>query len=404
MARILVTDSHLGSAVALIRSLEQRGHHVIAAVSEPDSPGAYSRHAAETLRYPSPFEEAAATGAALLEIVRERGVDLLIPVTDEVILPIREARARFAQHCIVALAPDPAFTLARDKPGTIELAASLGIPTPRTAVVADAAAARDLDGTLRWPVVVKPQASRVAAAGNGSIVTLRVAYAQDMDDLERRVAAFEALCPSVVQEYCSGAAVGVELLMHEGRPLAAFQHRRLREVPITGGASSLRESMPLDADLLQLSVRLLEALDWTGVAMVEFKVGRDGPKLMEINGRIWGSLPLAVRAGMDFPVRLAEMYLTGPPPAGTPPATSYEVGVRSRNLELDVLWVASVLRRKRRYPFLPSPRRREALLAGVGWLSPADGYDILALRDPWPGLAELARIAKKLPRKVSNVE
>ena len=61
-----------------------------------------------------------------------------------------------------------------------------------------------------------------------------------------------------------------------------------------------------------------------------------------------------------------------------------------------------MLRRKRRYPFLPAPPRREALMAGLGWLSPADGYDILALNDPGPGLVELARIARKLPRKVSN--
>ena len=73
MARILVTDSHLGSAVAAIRSLSRRGHHVITASSEQHSPGAYSRHAAEMLRYPSPSEDAVATGAALLEIVRARG-------------------------------------------------------------------------------------------------------------------------------------------------------------------------------------------------------------------------------------------------------------------------------------------------------------------------------------------
>jgi predicted ATP-grasp superfamily ATP-dependent carboligase len=403
MARILVTDSHLGSAVAVIRSLARRGHHVVAASPEPYSPGSYSRHAAETHRDPAPSQDATAAGAALLEIVRERGVDLLVPVTDEVILPILEVRDRFGEQCIVAAAADPAFTLARDKVATLELAASVGIPTPRTAVVADTAAARDLAGTLRWPVVVKPQVSRVATK-DGSIATVRVAYADDTEDLERRIAAFEGLCPAVVQEYCAGTPIGVELLMHEGRPLAAFQHRRLREVPITGGASSLRESMPLDPGLLRQSVRLLEALEWTGLAMVEFKVGPDGPRLMEINGRIWGSLPLALRAGMDFPARLADMHLSGPPPAGAPLATSYEIGVRSRNLELDVLWVASVLRRRRRYPFLPAPRRREALVAGLGWLSPADGYDILALRDPWPGLAELARIAKKLPRKVSRAE
>ena len=253
-----------------------------------------------------------ATGAALLEIVRARGVDLLIPVTDEVILPVRESRERFDEHCIVALARDPAFALARNKLATTKLAASLGIPTPRSDVVADRTAVRNLEGTLRCPAVVKPQASRVAKGGNGSIVTLRVAYADGMDDLLRQVAAFEGLCSSVVQEYCPGEAVGVELLMHEGRPIAAFQHRRLREVPITGGASSLRESVPLDARLLQLSVRLLDALKWTGVAMVEFKIGPDGPKLMEIDGRIWGSFAArgTCRDGLSGP--LGEMHLTGP--------------------------------------------------------------------------------------------
>ena len=38
MARILVTDSHLGSAVAAIRSLSRRGHHVITASSSSTAP------------------------------------------------------------------------------------------------------------------------------------------------------------------------------------------------------------------------------------------------------------------------------------------------------------------------------------------------------------------------------
>ena len=41
------------------------------------------------------------------------------------------------------------------------------------------------------------------------------------------------------------------------------QHRRLREIPIHGGASALRESVPLDPLLYDYAVKLLEALDWT---------------------------------------------------------------------------------------------------------------------------------------------
>ena len=54
MRRILVTDAARGAAVTIIRSLGRSGAEVIAADSEARSPGFYSRHAADRLRYPSP--------------------------------------------------------------------------------------------------------------------------------------------------------------------------------------------------------------------------------------------------------------------------------------------------------------------------------------------------------------
>lgn len=172
-------------------------------------------------------------------------------------------------------------------------------------------------------------------------------------------------------------------------------------MPVNGGASAFRESVPLDPELYRHSVRLLEALGWTGLAMVEFKVGEAGPRLMEINGRVWGSLPLAVKSGMDFPARLAELYLYGPP-SQPPTETRYRVGVRARNLELDMVWIASVLRGKKRYPFLAMPRRRQALAALLGLLNPAYKFDILSLADPRPGLAEIARIVGKFGSKLKE--
>jgi predicted ATP-grasp superfamily ATP-dependent carboligase len=188
------------------------------------------------------------------------------------------------------------------------------------------------------------------------------------------------------------------MLTYEGQPLAVFQHKRLREVPITGGASSLRESVAVDRTLYDYALRLLGELRWTGLAMVEFKVGADGPKLMEINGRVWGSLPLAVHSGVNFPVALAELYLQGPP-RDRVTQTKYRLGVRGRNLELDVMWMIAVLVGRQRYPFLPQPKRSAALAAFFGLLNPRTRFDILSLRDPLPGLAELLRIAGKLLKK-----
>ena len=391
MATIVVTDSHLGSALAVIRSLGQAGHRIVAAGSERPSPGFYSRHTAERVVYPSPDDDPDGAVDALLAAASDQGADLIVPVTDRIIFPLCAARDRLPAGCRLALACGDALELAHDKDATLRLAARLGVPAPRTVTIHDKAAVRDAAAGMRWPVVVKPS----------SLHDSEVAYAQSAEDLVLRVRQLGGET-GLVQEYCSGTGVGVELLAHEGRPLAAFQHRRLREVPITGGASSLRESVPLDPVLYEYSVRLLRELEWTGLAMVEFKLTPDGPRLMEINGRIWGSLPLAVRAGMDFPALMADLFLSGPPPADAAPLTDYEVGVRSRNLELDVVWVGSVLRRRRRYPFLEAPPRRDALRAAVGWLSPRDGFDVMSARDPRPGFAELSRIAFKLPRKVLN--
>jgi hypothetical protein len=137
--------------------------------------------------------------------------------------------------------------------------------------------------------------------------------------------------------------------------------------------------------------------------MVEFKVRETtGPKLMELNGRIWGSLPLAVKSGMDFPAGLVDVCLGALPAADEPPNTSYTPGVRSRDLGLEVMWIGSTLRRARRYPFIPTPRRRDALAAALRLLYPGDGFDVLAREDPRPGLVEIANVAGRLRRKVGR--
>jgi predicted ATP-grasp superfamily ATP-dependent carboligase len=204
----------------------------------------------------------------------------------------------------------------------------------------------------------------------------------------------------LLQEYHSGDGYGVELLMFEGQPICAFQHKRLHEVPITGGASSLRESVNLDPILYEHSRRMLAALNWTGLAMVEFKLTEDGMCLMEINGRVWGSLPLAVHSGMDFPAHLAELYLSESPTVPPEPDTQYRVGVRARNLNLDIVWLLSVLRGNRRHPNIEVPARSELVPAICGYFNPLYKTDVQSWDDPLPGLLELPRIATRLLRKI----
>lgn len=398
---ILVTDAGRGSAISIIRSLGRRGWRVIAADADPRNPGFQSRFVSSTWVYPNPEHAPDEFVNSLEKVVRERQVDLVIPVTDAAILPLSKERERFTGLCQIAMPEPTALAMVTNKCKTVELAEQLGVPTPRTVLVNSAAEALEKARYFDWPIVLKPQVSRLFKEQANNITSLTVSYAQNAQELEQRMRSYEG-CPVLLQEYYAGSGEGVELLMYRGQPLAAFQHKRLREVPISGGASSFRQSVPLNPELYAYSVKLLAALKWTGLAMVEFKVGAKGPKLMEINGRVWGSLPLAVLSGMDFPARLAELYLDGPPPATHKPVTEYKIGVKARNLSLDVLWILGVLYGKRRYPFLRMPSRAAGVKAAIGLFNPQFKFDILSLEDPRPGLTEIVKIARSLRGKMSS--
>jgi predicted ATP-grasp superfamily ATP-dependent carboligase len=141
----------------------------------------------------------------------------------------------------------------------------------------------------------------------------------------------------MLQEYVPGEAYGFFALFNQGKVRATFMHRRIREYPVTGGPSTTAESV-YDPELKALGLRLLEALNWHGVAMVEFKKdSRDGGfTLLEINPKFWGSLGLAIASGVDFPYLAARMAVEG----DVEPVSDYRVGVRFRwPLPDDVLHV-----------------------------------------------------------------
>ncbi|MBW3542841.1 MAG: ATP-grasp domain-containing protein [Planctomycetes bacterium] len=385
---VLVTDCGRGSAIAFLRSLGRAGYRLIAADADPRSAGFRSKYTGERLVYASPRQDAAAYVEALIETCRRQHVDLVVPITDECLVPLAEARERFPENCRLAIPASEALETARDKAQTVALARRLGVPVPRTCVVHKLSEVTTAAAAFGFPLVLKPALSR-AADGRGAMAALSVGFAGDAAELHAWLQALPVPCSVLLQESTPGVGVGVELLCHEGRPLAAFQHRRLREVPVTGGVSSLRESIPLDPMLYGYAARLLGELRWTGLAMVEFKLAADGPKLMEINGRVWGSLPLAVHSGVDFPRRLAELLLDGPPAENEAVESSYRMGLRCRNLPLDLVWMASVLLRRRRVSWLPFPPRRRALAVLADLFNPTLRFDVLSLRDPGPALASL---------------
>ena len=120
------------------------------------------------------------------------------------------------------------------------------------------------------------------------------------------------------------------MLAQEGRVVASFCHRRLREYPVSGGPSAACESVR-DERLTRYASAVIRELGWTGVAMVEFKKD-DDYRLLEVNPRFWGSLPLATLAGINFPHLLCRQAMGETVSA----APKYRSGVRLRFLTLDL--------------------------------------------------------------------
>jgi predicted ATP-grasp superfamily ATP-dependent carboligase len=149
----------------------------------------------------------------------------------------------------------------------------------------------------------------------------------------------------------------------------------LREYPVSGGASTLRVSVRHD-EIYEMAHSLLNALQWFGVAMVEFKIDpRDGrPKLMEINPRFWGSLALAIHAGVNFPWLLYRMASN----ENFKPVETYRLGVQCRwLLPGDLLH------------FIFNARRSRLMHDFFRFHAGDTRYDILSVKDPLPAVIKM---------------
>jgi predicted ATP-grasp superfamily ATP-dependent carboligase len=384
MARILVTDGEQRAALALVRSLGAAGHQVYVCGPRRRTLAGASRHAKAQREVPDPLSEPAHYSNAVERLRHEWNIDLIIPVAEPAFLALLPNRERLAPARIPF--PDvEAFRRVTDKELVSRAATDVGIAVPRQWVVPNVNAELPLD--LVFPLVLKP--ARSVGESGGERVKLGVGYASNPEQLRARVCALSpAAFPLLLQQRVNGPGVGVFLLLWEGETVAVFSHRRLREKPPSGGVSVYRESIAADPDLVSRSRRLLEQLGWESVAMVEFKLdlATGTPHLMEINGRFWGSLQLAVDAGVDFPRLLVECALGRAPE----PVSTYRLGVRSRWWWGDFDHLLARMRRSANALALPddAPGRGRVLREFLLLWRPGDRGEIFRIRDPLPAVQE----------------
>lgn len=394
--RILILDADMVSALTIARSLATR-HYVVDVASARESPlAAHSNAVNNHYQYPDPLFAETAFLDWLQQQITTTPYALVIPVTERSLVPLANSRDRF-RHTRLAMADEQSLKLVLDKAETFRLAERLGVSTPQSLYVSDIGELPDLVADLSYPVVVKPSHS-VSGHGEG-YSKHNVSYAHSESSLYQKCAAYLRHTPVILQSYFRGLGAGVELIAKDGEILYVFQHLRLHEVPLTGGGSSFRVSTAVESELLEATTLLIRALRWTGVAMVEFKWNPETREycLMEINGRFWGSLPLAVAAGADFPAMQAELFLRGE--LGDYPP--YRQGIYCRNLASDLMWHEMVLRsRSNEITQVPPPG---TVLRDLGKIfSPRHHFDTQSIKDPLPGLVEIKRLGARYAGRLAE--
>jgi protein-tyrosine-phosphatase/biotin carboxylase len=398
---VLVLDGHSRAALETLQSLSRAGLEVDVAAESPDCLALKSSLACRRLSQPGAQSQRSFL-AWLSDADRERDYDLIVPATESSLLAIRGIEPDHPLRRKAVLASNEALDVALDKQKTWHLAQELRIPAPST-VFLDSLS--EIGEGAAFPVILKPARSKVMI-GN-ELRTLAVALVHHEAQRREQLKLWLPYTPVLQQQYVFGRGIGVEFLYDHGRKSWHFAHERLHEVPLSGGASSYRRSIDAPAQLLADAEKLLDHLRWHGVAMVEFKLDDDGRHwLMEINPRLWGSLALAIDAGVDFPMGLLHLARGAP----IPPQPSYVKHFYTRDLRSDVAWFKANLRANHDDRFLFTQPRLFSLLEFLRPLTGRESWDhfdwrdlgttrriiSLTLRDFLrPALAKLSRQRKK---------
>jgi predicted ATP-grasp superfamily ATP-dependent carboligase len=391
-----VTDGDQRPALAITRSLGRHGIAVVVGAEQADSLASASKYCVRHVTYPSPVQHPDAFERFLLDFVEREHVDVVMPVTDVTTHLVASNSAALSHFTATAVPACETFDFVSNKSLLLQRAGACGVSVPRTHFVDHRDGLPALLDQIEYPAVIKPARSRIRT--HAGWLSTSVQYADTEPELLRKYRDVEYLAayPSMIQERIVGPGVGVFVLCDRGELRAAFAHRRLREKPPSGGVSVLCESVALDPRLLDDAMKLLRPLAWHGVAMMEFKQDRGTGRafLMEVNGRFWGSLQLAVDAGVDFPwlsYRLAlDRPIAGPQP--------YRVGLKSRWLLGDLDHLIMRLFHSDDHQHLPEgmPSRLGALREFVQPAGRSVRYDVISREDRRPFRYEAQQYCRHL--------
>lgn len=292
MNKIVCTDGDYKNTLAIVRLLGKKGFEVSVISEKKHSLAAKSKWCRTEYVLGSPGSPGYLD--KLEEILIRDKIDLLLPVGYVSHDTIIKNKKRLAEHAVIPTVEYDTFKIAANKDKTADLARFLEIPVPGSYRVDRP---EDFSEITDFPVVIK------ASEEGGS-----VCYAhnpQQLSELYEKVKSEYAYhtSPPLIQEYIPGCnGYGFFAFYWKGTFVSGYCHQRVHMYPPTGGPSTMCKTIE-NGPVKEYGKKLLDALEWHGVAMVEFKQHEVNGEfyLMEINPKYWGSLDCGIAAGSLLP-------------------------------------------------------------------------------------------------------
>jgi len=326
--RVLVGFAESLAAVESAWCLAEAGYEVVAFTRAGQRPALASSRRVRVVRVPAPESSVSDALDGLAALVAAESPVAVLPLDDHAVYLCD----RLPPSVAVAGPRGARARLALDKREQVDLATKADLLVPPTAL----AGTEPPPGGGPW--MVKPALATVDSGGRLSRPAGSIARSPaDVDRI-----ATELGVPALVQPLLDGTGEGLFGFAIDGRITALSAHRRVRMMNPRGSGSSACRSIPVDPELVEPARRFLADAGWHGIFMLELLRDAEGrPWFMELNGRAWGSMVLAVRRGLPYPVWAVSAALS---PGFVPPAVTEGPHVMARHLGRELVHLLAVLR------------------------------------------------------------
>lgn len=379
---VLVPAVTAPSSVWCLRSLGRRDVHTIAAGHRATAPAFASKYCDESVVVPSPTDDLLAYKDSLLSIAERPDVRAITPMRESDVYVLSKYREEFADHVATPWPTFETLRMAHDRERLFETAADADVPMPETWPLDEVPDwDRDLIVKARYAILADaylPELSPREVLDPGKTRYLESGAEPDIERIRS-----EMHHVPIVQEYVAGTEYTFRALYDHGEPVVTSQKRLLRGMKYPRGPSIYHEAVDIP-ELAAVGRRLLDRLDWHGLASVGFLRDRHTGefKLLEINPRFWSSLPCDHHAGADYPYYYWQLANGEADDIDV----TYSPGSRSHLLRGELVHLHSVLFEE--YPLVEKPRFGDTVVDVLSSLVRHPRFDYLSLDDPGPFLRD----------------